>query len=58
VALFLQMAFGKHSTSVSHDVFNAGTKSGPGKKLVHTDTDFIGLISVRHHHARTQIEKI
>lgn len=38
VALFLHIAFGKHSTSVSHDVLNAGTKSGPGKKLVHTNT--------------------
>lgn len=34
VALLLQTAFGKHSTSVSHDVLNAGKKSGPGKKLV------------------------
>lgn len=30
------MAFGKHSKSDSHDVLNAGTKSGPGKKLVLT----------------------
>lgn len=36
VALFLHMALGKHSTSDSHDVFNAGKKRGPGKNLVRT----------------------
>lgn len=35
VALLTHTAFGKHSTSNSQDILNAGIKSRSGKKLLH-----------------------